>query len=132
MKNQSEVDWAAIREKAASVPDEAYKFIRDGLAHTVRTVHGRLPEGPIDPADESRHISGQQLCNGLRELAVKRYGMLARTVLAHWGIHSTADFGTLVYALIDRGELRSSSRDSITDFQDVFDFDEAFAVEVLC
>lgn len=131
MKKQTELDWAAIRVKAASVPDEAYKFIRDGLTHTVKTVHGRTPEPSPDPTDESRHISGQQLCQGLRDLAVLRYGLLARTVLAHWGINSTQDLGTLVYALIDRGELRSSSRDSLEDFKDVFDFEEGFTGAVL-
>lgn len=131
MKKQTELDWAAIRAKAACVPDEAYKFIRDGLQHTVRTVHGSLPEGPVDPTDESRHISGQQLCMGLRDLAIIRYGMLARTVLEHWGVRRTDDFGTLVYALIDRGELRSSTRDSMDDFRGVFDFDEAFSMPIL-
>ncbi|MBX3357938.1 MAG: hypothetical protein KF745_05875 [Phycisphaeraceae bacterium] len=131
MKNQSDVDWVTIRAHAANFPDEAFKFIRDGLTHTVKMAHGKVPDGPVDPNDEGRHVSGQQLCLGLRDLAIQRYGMLARTVLSHWGIRTTGDFGTMVYALIDRGELRSSSRDTIEDFQNVFDFDESFAAPML-
>lgn len=126
MSKQIQVDWDAVRLRARQFPQEAYQFVREGLAHTVKAVHGKLPEGPIDPSDDSRHVCGQQLCVGLRDLAVLKYGLLARTVLAHWGIRSTADFGTLVYALIDRGELRSSPRDSIEDFKNVYDFAEAF------
>lgn len=130
MSKQIQVDWDAVRLRARQFPQEAYQFVREGLAHTVKTVHGKLPESPIDPSDDSRHVSGQQLCVGLKDLAVLKYGMLARTVLQHWGIRSTADFGTLVYSLIDRGELRSSPRDSIEDFKDVFDFNDAFPTAI--
>lgn len=130
MSKQIQVDWDAVRLRARQFPQEAYQFVREGLAHTVKMVHGKLPDTPIDPSDESRHVSGQQLCMGLKDLAVLKYGLLARTVLNHWGIRSTADFGTLVYSLIDRGELRSSSRDSIEDFKDVFDFADAFPTSI--
>jgi len=130
VSKQIQVDWDAVRLRARQFPQEAYQFVREGLAHTVKMVHGKLPDTPIDPSDESRHVSGQQLCMGLKDLAVLKYGLLARTVLNHWGIRSTADFGTLVYSLIDRGELRSSSRDSIEDFKDVFDFADAFPTSI--
>jgi len=58
---------------------------------------------------------------------VQRYGLLAGTVLARWGVKRTDDFGTIVYAMIDRGELRASDRDSFEDFKGVFDFAETFA-----
>ena len=77
-------------------------------------------------SDERFHVTGQQLCLGLRELAIQRYGLLAKTVLHKWGVRKTDDFGTIVYAMIDRAELRSSDRDSIEDFAGVYDFDEAF------
>ncbi|MBC7835231.1 MAG: hypothetical protein H7Y88_09050 [Phycisphaerales bacterium] len=115
-----------IRAGAARFPDEAVQFVREGLAHTVKVTHGKDLPKVIDPADESRHVSGQQLCIGLRDVAVERYGMLARTVLGYWGIQRTVDFGTIVYGLIDKGELRGSSRDSLEHFRDVYDFDEAF------
>jgi uncharacterized repeat protein (TIGR04138 family) len=119
-------------------PDEAFEFVKEGVQHTAQVLHGpgkrihRLPLNQTDLSperenvDESRHISGQQLCMGLRDFAVQRYGLLAGVVLHRWGIKRTDDFGTIVYALIDRKALRASPRDTIEDFKGVFEFNEAF------
>lgn len=116
-----------ILAKAGPYPLQAYEFVRQGLAHTVATVHG---EGE-SAGDESRHVSGQQLCLGLRDYAIRQYGMLARTVLARWGVHRTEDFGVMVFALIEAGLLRKTAEDSPEDFRGVYDFAEAFSsVEV--
>jgi len=136
----TEQEWRQIRSRAASYPPEAFAFVREGLYYTVQSVHGepvtpvgKAAEGQIlvmktqvDPRDERRHVSGQQLCLGMRDLAIQRYGLLARTVLQRWGVRRTEDFGTMVYAMIDRGELKNSPNDRFEDFQGVFDFDEAF------
>jgi uncharacterized repeat protein (TIGR04138 family) len=118
-------DWPAIRSRAALFPEEAFEFVREGLRFTADRLHGSA-EDPDQQPEERRHVSGQQLCLGLRDLAVQRYGMLARTVLGRWGISKTDDFGTLVFAMIDRQELRASENDSFEDFKGVFDFAEAF------
>jgi uncharacterized repeat protein (TIGR04138 family) len=120
---EQQVDWKAIRAKAGPFPMPAYQFVRDGLAHTMRMVHG---EGEMGP-EASRHISGQQLCLGLRDFAIRQYGAMARTVLASWHIRSTLDFGKIVFAMIDAGMMRKTDEDNFEDFEDVFDFDEAFA-----
>lgn len=112
-----------IREGADQFPQQAYDFIRGGLAHTVRLVHG---EGAGDREDESRHVTGQQLCLGLRDFAIKQYGLLARTVLRSWGINRTEDFGRIVYEMIQKQNMRKSEEDAPEHFQGVFDFDEAF------
>jgi uncharacterized repeat protein (TIGR04138 family) len=78
-------------------------------------------------ARKSNHVSGQQLCQGLRELALQRYGLLAPAVLNRWNIRTTTDFGVMVYAMIDRGELSASENDNFDDFHNVFDFAEAFS-----
>jgi len=124
VKSGSSMDWPAIRSRAALFPEEAFDFVREGLRHAVKTLHG---ENGDDATDEKRHVSGQQLCLGLKDFAVQRYGLLAGTVLARWGVKRTDDFGTIVYAMIDRGELRASDRDSFEDFKGVFDFAETFA-----
>ncbi|MBX3385974.1 MAG: hypothetical protein KF768_05335 [Phycisphaeraceae bacterium] len=129
MKSQRQVDWAAIRSRAAAFPEEAFQFVREGLAHTVNSVHGEVERDASRVADERYHVTGQQLCLGLRDLALERYGMLARTVMNKWGVRRTDDFGVMVYALIDRNELRAGERDCFDDFCGVFDFDEAFAPE---
>ena len=52
--------------------------------------------------------------------------LLARAVLATWGIRSTDDFGRIVFAMIDAGLLQKQPDDTIADFADVFDFRTAF------
>jgi len=81
--------------------------------------------GGIEGLD-SRHVSGPQLCLGLRELALKKWGFLASDVLRHWNIVTTRDVGEMVFALIDADLLQRRSDDSIEDFDDQYDFDEAF------
>jgi uncharacterized repeat protein (TIGR04138 family) len=138
----SSLDWPAIRLRAAVFPDEAFEFVRDGVKHTVQILHGaskRVQRQPLEQVvaavagevDESRHISGQQLCMGLRDFAIQRYGLLAGIVLERWGVKRTDDFGTIVYALIDRKELRASSRDSFEDFKGVYEFGETFGALTL-
>lgn len=87
-------------------------------------------EAMIAAPAAGKHISGQQLCVGLRDMARERYGMLALTVLHRWGVRATDDFGVMVYALIDRGEMRSSHEDRFEDFSNQYDFADAFAVKV--
>ncbi len=106
-------------ERARTFPKPAYDFVRAGLAHTCQRIHGDRPERTEE--ELSHHVSGAELCDGLRELAIDRYGLLARTVLRRWGLRKTEDFGLIVYALIEHGELRSSPEDSLEDFCDVFE-----------
>ena len=123
---QKELDWNAI---LASVPYplEAFAFVREGLGYAVRRVH----EDPESLSEEDRHITGQQLCMGLRDLAIARYGLLAHTVLDHWHVRRTYDFGRIVFAMIDAGLMSKTSGDTIEDFHGVYDFDEAFSPEAV-
>jgi uncharacterized repeat protein (TIGR04138 family) len=120
-------DWKRVREMSGGFPPEAFQFVREGLAHTVRMIHGDVAMTTTPPpGDESRHVNGQQLCLGLKDFAVKQYGLLARTVLGRWGIHKTDDFGRIVFAMIDAGIMRKTADDTMADFCGVFEFDEAF------
>lgn len=120
-------EWKRIRERSGGFPPEAFQFVKDGLAHTVKMIHGEAATQTIpEPGDESRHVNGQQLCLGLRDYALKRYGLLARTVLSRWSIQRTDDFGRIVFAMIDAGLMRKTADDSMEDFCGVFDFDDAF------
>ncbi|MBL9119659.1 MAG: hypothetical protein JNL80_07085 [Phycisphaerae bacterium] len=80
---------------------------------------------------DSRHVSGQQLCLGLRDYAIKRYGMMAPAVLRSWNLRRTDDFGRIVFAMIEHGLMSKTAEDTLEDFQAVYDFDEAFARETL-
>src|SRR4030042_733991 len=93
----------------------AYRFVYDGLGYTVRHV-----------SRERRHVTGQTLCEGLRQVAIEKYGRLALLVLNSWGIHATRDFGEIVYTLIDHEWMSAQPRDTIDDFNAVYDFHTAF------
>jgi uncharacterized repeat protein (TIGR04138 family) len=98
---------------------EAFGFLHDGLSRAVQDVYGE-GGGP------GGHVTGQQLCLSLRDLACDRYGMLAPVVLRRWGIRESIDFGNMVYLLIDHGFMRKTEEDSIEDFRNVFDFESGF------
>ena len=72
------------------------------------------------------HVTGQQLCDGIRQYALSQFGLMSKTVLNSWGIHSTSDFGEIVYNLINVGVLKKSPQDRRSHFDGVYDFNEAF------
>jgi uncharacterized repeat protein (TIGR04138 family) len=102
-------------------PLEAFHFIQQGLGYSVEKFHAGL----TDPAVR-RHISGRELCEGLHEYALMKWGLMARTVLRRWNINSTLDFGRIVFAMVDNGFLKKTDEDSLEDFRDVYDFKSAF------
>jgi uncharacterized repeat protein (TIGR04138 family) len=93
---------------------EAYFFVLASLQHVV----SRLPR--------PRHVSGRELCEGIRHLAIDRFGLMAKQVLEHWGIQRTADVGAIVFQLIDAKLLSKTEQDAQSDFDDVYDFDDVF------
>lgn len=102
-------------------PLEAYDFLREGLRFTAESAHGPIVE------DRSHHVNAQTLCFGLRQFALDQFGALAGKVLSSWNISTTNDFGQMVFLLIRVGEFGKQDSDHIDDFDDVFDFDSAFA-----
>jgi uncharacterized repeat protein (TIGR04138 family) len=103
-------------------PIEAYEFVQRGLAYTVQKLHARKKDDP----KASKHVSGQQLSEGLKEFALLQWGLLARTVLARWNIHRTDDFGRIVFSMVENGWMSKTDQDNIEDFRAVFDFASAF------
>ena len=75
---------------------------------------------------KARQISGAELADGLRNYALAQFGPMAMTVLNRWGIHTTRDFGEIVFALLAAGLLGKTEDDKIEDFDDLYDFDAAF------
>ncbi len=103
-------------------PLEAFSFLHEGLTKAVRDVHG----GETGPAGQ-RHVTGAQLCRSLKDLAIEKWGLLARVVLEKWNIRATIDFGNMVYLLITHNYMRKTEEDSLEDFRDVYSFPEAFS-----
>jgi len=107
---------------------EAYQFVREGLDYAQRVLgmgEGRPLRRGQKPSPEA-HLTGQQLSEALRQFAQEQYGFMAKWVLNSWGIHSTSDFGELVYNMIAVNLMRKSETDRREDFDDVYDFEEAF------
>ncbi|WP_233207278.1 MULTISPECIES: Minf_1886 family protein [Pirellulaceae] len=72
------------------------------------------------------HLTGQVLCQAIRQYATQQYGLLAKVVLNSWGIHTTSDFGEIVYNLISINMMKKSKSDRREDFDDQYDFEDAF------
>jgi uncharacterized repeat protein (TIGR04138 family) len=105
-------------------PTDAFALLQEALARAVKEHYGERRGEP-----GQRHVTGRQLCLALREQAQRRWGLLASTVLEHWNVHSTRDFGNMVFLLVEHGFMRKTREDSIEDFDDVFDFHQAFEEE---
>ncbi len=101
---------------------KAYDFVRQSLDHTVKEVKRKQPER----TGKSQHVTGAELLTGIRDYALDQYGPLAKTVLNSWGVRKTEDFGRIVFAMVEAGWMRKQDDDTLTDFMDVFEFDEAF------
>jgi uncharacterized repeat protein (TIGR04138 family) len=123
---------------------EAYAFILESLNQARQMKLKSAPRARADdsaampsrkprPAPEasatpvvSGHVNAAQLCDAVRKLSLRQYGMLSATVLAHWGVRSTSDVGDIVFNLIAAGGLEKTESDSRSDFDNVFDFETAF------
>lgn len=119
---------------------EAYAFVFESLAYAHKVLGLGTPQ-PSEKtgrkktktaaAEESpeNHLSGQQLCQAIRQYALEQYGYMAKCVLNNWGVHSTGDVGEIVFNLIRIGEMKKTKDDRREDFDDVFDFDAALRQE---
>ncbi len=112
---------------------DAYAFVFEALNYAHSQL-GMGTERPADAEDEpeqeegaareaERHLTGQQLCEAIRQYALDQYGYMAQCVLNSWGVTSTSDFGEIVFNLIGIGQMRKTTDDQRSDFDDVFDFD---------
>ena len=103
-----------LRQRYPGYHETAYLFILSALHYS------------IERLSEPRHITGRELAEGCRDLAIERWGLMARTVLGYWGIRSTRDLGAIVFALVECGVLVKQENDALDDFDGVFDFEFAF------
>ena len=99
---------------------EAYHFVREGLDFTQHKM------AKMSGAKEPRHVTGRELTDGMRQFAIETYGPMAKLLLNEWGIHSTEDFGEIVFNLVENNLLAKTEKDTREDFAGGYDFDEAF------
>ncbi len=103
-----------IRVREPRFDEHAFLFVLSALEYA----QARQPE--------RRHLSGRELAEACRDLAMERYGVLSRMVLEHWGVTETGHFGDIVFALVDLGLLLAQPTDSRDDFVNLYDFGTVF------
>jgi uncharacterized repeat protein (TIGR04138 family) len=121
-------DLAGVLARDPRYSIQAYAFVLEALEYTKKSVKSsssmRTRTGSKGTA-APRHVSGRELCEGARRLALDHYGLMALTVLKLWGIRSTSDLGEIVFNLIASGDLEKTPSDARADFDRVFDFETA-------
>lgn len=109
-----------MRAKDPRYEKGSYYFVRSALDYTLKDLKQN------QQLNETNHVSGQQLLEGIRKFALDQFGPLTYTVFEYWGIRESKDFGNIVFNLIEIGVLGKNDRDDIGDFCDGFDLEEAF------
>ena len=104
-----------ICSKDSRYKPEGYEFVSQALTFTRKKMK------------KPGHITGRELSEGMADFAIDQYGPMAKSVLRHWGIHKTEDFGHIVFNLIEKKIFFKTENDSIDDFKGVYDFDSAFS-----
>ena len=99
---------------------ESYFFVREALDHT-RKLIARTPR-----KSDVRHVTGQELLNGIREHALHQFGPMTLTVFEAWGIHRCEDFGEIVFNMVETKLLAKTEQDSRDDFKEGYHFDDVF------
>jgi uncharacterized repeat protein (TIGR04138 family) len=107
-----------ILAKDARYRRDAYSFVRDALDYTQKGAPREHREG--------LHVTGQQLLAGIRDYTLGQFGPMAITVLEEWGITRCEDFGDIVFNIVEAGLFSKTDTDSREDFQNGYDFDDAF------
>ena len=109
--------YKVVEEICAKDPrykKDSYEFLMQALHYTQSKIN------------EKRHITGQELSEGIREFSLEQFGPMVKTVFSHWGINKTEDFGNIVFNLIEKEILSKTENDSLADFKEVYDFSKAF------
>ena len=113
-------DWLPQSALSDSRYDPAaYAFLLEALELTSRRLAKKR-------GSEIHHVTGQELLEGVRIWALNQFGLMAKTVLNTWGIHTTSDVGEMVFRLVDAGDLAKTEQDKRSDFDNIYDFDTAF------
>lgn len=98
---------------------EAYLFLRDALDFTIKSRKKQK-------SDLSRHVTGQELLEGVRLFALQEFGPMVPTVLDSWGVKQCGDIGDMVFNLIHAGIFGKTETDTVEDFKNGYGFHEAF------
>lgn len=109
------IDQILLRNR--SYTKDAYKFLVRALGYTQRKLN------------KQGHVTSGELLLGIKDLALAIYGPMAKHVFESWGVHKTADWGEIVFALVTHNYLGKTAEDKKEDFEGVYDFEDVFVRE---
>jgi len=98
---------------------DAYLFVREALDFTQKLI-SKENRGSV------RHVTGTELLGGIRQFALAQFGPMTVTVFEEWGVRHAKDFGEIVFNMVEIGLLAKTEKDTRDDFQNGYDFTEAF------
>ena len=105
---------ARIRARGGRYHERSYLFVLAAIEYLQTRLEAR------------RHVSGPELAWACRDFAREQFGLLAPSVLRHWGVTRTDDFGRIVFTLVEVGLLVTQPGDHESDFEAVYAFADAF------
>ena len=105
-------DYTEILKKDDRYDSRAYDFVLE-VIHFAST-------------DAKGHVTGQELLNYFRDMALDAYGPLTYTVLNDWGVRCCEDVGAIVFNLYDAKRIGKTDSESPEDFVGGFNFKHEF------
>ena len=104
--------YSDILKKDGRFDSRAYDFVLDVIRYASESAKG--------------HVTGQELLDCFRNLALDAFGPLAYTVLNDWGVRCCEDVGAVVFNLYDAKRIGKTDSDSPEDFIGGFNFKHEF------
>lgn len=118
MSRDIETRMLELAQQYGRYKANAYRFTFDAVRYTA--------DRSYRATNEVRHVTGVEVLEGIRQLALSQFGFMAKTVFLEWGVERTEDFGEIVFQLVREGILSKTDKDNPGDFARGYDFDEAF------
>ncbi len=118
---------AELVERDSRYAYEAYEFVFIALSFTQKMLDRVPPPAHEDdpPPGLEYHVSGPELLEGIRVLALQEFGLMARVVFKLWGVNRTDDFGEIIFNLVQGKLMSKTDQDCRDDFHEIYDLDRA-------
>ena len=113
--------WKKLQEitkKDTRFPIHAYQFIFEALDFTA----SKLGKKNNSSKEDERHVTGQELSEGIKQYALQKFGYMTREIFEQWGITKSKDFGEIVFNLVKSELMGKTESDSVKDFDNLYDF----------
>lgn len=118
MQNNFDARLKEVVARDGRYHENAYRFVYEALDHTLRMIGSK------------RHVTGRELLEGVKGLALEQFGGLTLMVFENWGVRKTSDFGNIVFNLVEAQLMSRSEADCREDFENAYDFREVFRIDV--